>query len=74
MMADMAIELKIHNIATISLWPGAVLTETVDDFLAGRYGEEATARVCNEFKKTSYNNKYVVCKRRDRDFHRPEQK
>ncbi|UJR31080.1 hypothetical protein I4U23_018589 [Adineta vaga] len=29
MAADTAMELKKHNIASISLWPGAVLTETI---------------------------------------------
>jgi NAD(P)-dependent dehydrogenase (short-subunit alcohol dehydrogenase family) len=27
--ADTAVELKKYNIASISLWPGAVLTETI---------------------------------------------
>jgi len=29
MAADTAIELKNYNIASISLWPGAVLTDTI---------------------------------------------
>jgi len=29
MAADTAIELKQYNVASISLWPGAVLTETI---------------------------------------------
>lgn len=31
--ADMAVELKKHGVATISLWPGAVQTELVTDMI-----------------------------------------
>jgi hypothetical protein len=29
MAADTAVELKKFNVASISIWPGAVLTETI---------------------------------------------
>lgn len=31
--ADMAVELKKHGVASISLWPGAVRTELVSDMI-----------------------------------------
>ena len=34
MAADMAVELKKQNVACVSLWPGAVMTEHVNDFLS----------------------------------------
>lgn len=34
--ADMAVELKKHGVATISLWPGAVQTELVSDMILDR--------------------------------------
>ncbi len=40
MAADTAIELKQYNVASISLWPGAVLTETIQ-------ASENNARVLN---------------------------
>ncbi len=46
MMADMAVELKKHNIAAVSLWPGIVLTETVTEVKAGKHGEHGVKAVC----------------------------
>ena len=46
MMADMAVELKKHNIAAVSLWPGAARTETITDIQAGKHGERRAKRVC----------------------------
>ena len=34
MAADMAVELKEQNVACVSLWPGAVMTENVNDFIS----------------------------------------
>ena len=34
MAADMAVELKKQNVACVSLWPGTVMTEHVNDFLS----------------------------------------
>lgn len=34
--ADMAVELKKHGVAAISLWPGAVQTELVSDMILER--------------------------------------
>lgn len=34
--ADMAVELKKHGVAAISLWPGAVKTELVSDMILER--------------------------------------
>ena len=36
MAADCAIELKPHNVAMISLWPGAVRTEKVQEMVLGK--------------------------------------
>ena len=46
MMTDMAVELKEHNIAAISLWPGLVKTETMQDIMEGKYGERLASMVC----------------------------
>ena len=46
MMADMAVELKKHNIVAVSLWPGAVLTETITEVKAGKHGERGAKTVC----------------------------
>ena len=37
MAADCAMELKKHNVAMVSLWPGAVKTEKVQDMVLGSY-------------------------------------
>jgi hypothetical protein len=37
MAADTAIELRKYNVASISLWPGAVLTETIQ---ASEHGDK----------------------------------
>ena len=37
MAADCAIELKKHNVAMVSLWPGAVKTEKVQEQVLGNY-------------------------------------
>ena len=34
MAADMAVELKEQNVACVSLWPGPVMTEHVNDFIS----------------------------------------
>lgn len=33
MAADCAVELRKHNVAHVSIWPGPVITEHVDDML-----------------------------------------
>jgi len=38
MMADMGIELQPHGVTCISLWPGAVLTETIADAINSSKG------------------------------------
>ena len=35
MAADCAVELRKHNVACISLYPGAVRTETIEESLQG---------------------------------------
>ncbi|CAB4027988.1 Hypothetical predicted protein, partial [Paramuricea clavata] len=42
MMADMAVELRKHNVATVSLWPGLVSTEAISDMKDGKFGERAS--------------------------------
>lgn len=51
MMADMAVELKKHNIAAVSLWPGAVLTENTNDLLSGKFGDFASKESSKVFEK-----------------------
>ena len=36
MAVDCAIELRKHNVACVSLWPGAVLTENIKELMAKR--------------------------------------
>ena len=36
MAADMAVELRKQNVACVSLWPGAVKTELVEDLVFGK--------------------------------------
>jgi NAD(P)-dependent dehydrogenase (short-subunit alcohol dehydrogenase family) len=50
MMADMAVELRKHNIATVSLWPGLVSTEAISDMKDGKFGERASKVVCAVFQ------------------------
>jgi hypothetical protein len=49
MAADTAVELKNYNVASISLWPGAVLTETIQ-------ASENSARVYIKFYYSLENN------------------
>lgn len=39
MAADMAVELRKQNVACISLWPGAVKTELIQDLVLDKAGE-----------------------------------
>ena len=34
MAADMAVELRKENVACVSLWPGAVMTENISEILS----------------------------------------
>ena len=36
MAVDCAVELRKHNVACVSLWPGAVLTENIKELRAGK--------------------------------------
>ena len=44
MAADCAMELKKHNVAMISLWPGAVKTEKVQELVLGNYSLKSNTR------------------------------
>ena len=39
MAADMAVELKKQNVACVSLWPGAVKTELIQELVLDKAGE-----------------------------------
>lgn len=39
MAADMAVELRKQNVACISLWPGAVKTEIIQDLVLDKANE-----------------------------------
>lgn len=45
MAADCAVELKEHNVACVSLWPGAVLTELMDDHTQSEEGKNDLVRI-----------------------------
>ena len=44
MAADMAVELKEQNVACVSLWPGAVMTENISDYLSQPKDEKVICR------------------------------
>ena len=44
MAADMAVELKEQNVACVSLWPGAVMTENIRDYLSQPQDEKVIWR------------------------------
>ena len=44
MAADMAVELKEQNVACVSLWPGAVMTENIRDYLRQPQDEKVICR------------------------------
>ena len=69
MAADMAVELKKQNVACVSLWPGAVMTEHVNDFLSQPQDEIVIfyiyisyppSRPCPRRKETFYQARYVA--------------
>lgn len=73
MAADMAVELRKENVASVSLWPGAVMTENVKDFVSNPQDERVIIRLDSKslFKTTVYygttkettsKNKYRVPK------------
>ena len=49
MAADMAVELKEQNVACVSLWPGAVMTENIRDYLSQPQDEKV---ICRFYTKT----------------------
>lgn len=61
MMADMAVELRKHNIAAVSLWPGAVLTEHINDLVSGKQGEIAAKQVCHDSVQGLHVGSIKVC-------------
>lgn len=54
MAADMAVELRKENVASVSLWPGAVMTENVKNFLSNPQDERVIIRLDSKalFKTT----------------------
>jgi short-subunit dehydrogenase len=55
MAADMGIELKKTNVAAISLWPGAVETDTIQN-------SEHNANVCvfNHRSNAKYESMHII--------------
>ena len=49
MAADMAVELKEQNVACVSLWPGAGMTENIRDHLSQPQDEKV---ICRFYTKT----------------------
>ena len=58
MAADMAVELRKENVASVSLWPGAVMTENVKDFLSNPQDERVIIRL--DSKSTVKNHCFVL--------------
>jgi NAD(P)-dependent dehydrogenase (short-subunit alcohol dehydrogenase family) len=52
--ADMAVELKPHNVASVSIWPGIVGTELFDRF-ASEMNQTNTTEQKNSFISDRYN-------------------
>jgi len=59
MAADCGLELKPHNVAFISLWPGAVRTELVSSKMES-FKEHPMKKVFEEGETTEYSGKCVV--------------
>ncbi|XP_069113768.1 dehydrogenase/reductase SDR family member 1-like [Argopecten irradians] len=63
MAADCAIELKKHNVAMVSLWPGAVKTEHITSLLSQdkiEDGKNNARKVFEDGESTEYSGKAVV--------------
>lgn len=62
MAADMAVELKKQNVACVSLWPGAVMTEHVNDFLSQPQDEISSkaAAVFKDAEDPTFSGKAVA--------------
>ncbi|XP_060075319.1 dehydrogenase/reductase SDR family member 1-like [Ylistrum balloti] len=65
MAVDCAVELKKHNVAMVSLWPGAVKTENIN-FLLGQHKMDKTDNVkakkaFENGESIEYSGKAVVC-------------
>ena len=56
MAADMAVELKEQNVACVSLWPGAVMTENIRDYLSQPQDEKV---ICRFYTKTYVSTLFV---------------
>eukprot|EP00058_Branchiostoma_floridae_P004084 XP_002589572.1 hypothetical protein BRAFLDRAFT_224709 [Branchiostoma floridae] len=59
MAADCAHELRKHNVAFVSLWPGAVKTELVTDLLTER-PESETAKMFAHTETVEFSGKSIV--------------
>jgi len=77
MAADMAVELKDDNVTVISLWPGAVKTELVTNFVSEgvlvtanqEISEEAAEKIFSEGESVEYPGKAVVALATDPKVH-----
>ncbi|KTF78510.1 hypothetical protein cypCar_00048000 [Cyprinus carpio] len=57
MAADMAIELKKKGVVSVSLWPGAVQTELINQYISG---DDAAARFDPKFKEMFRKDKNLM--------------
>ncbi|XP_073232583.1 dehydrogenase/reductase SDR family member 1-like [Porites lutea] len=62
MAADMAVELRKENVASVSLWPGAVMTENVKDFLSNPQDEKSrkAAALFKDAEDPTFSGKAVA--------------
>ncbi|CAH3192044.1 unnamed protein product [Porites evermanni] len=62
MAADMAVELRKENVASVSLWPGAVMTENVKDFLSNPQDERSrkAAALFKDAEDPTFSGKAVA--------------
>ncbi|CAH3167904.1 unnamed protein product [Porites lobata] len=69
MAADMAVELKKQNVACVSLWPGAVMTEHVNDFLSQPQDEISSkaAAILKDAEDPTFSGKAVAWLAADAD-------
>ncbi|CAH3172325.1 unnamed protein product [Porites lobata] len=62
MAADMAVELRKENVASVSLWPGAVMTENEKDFLSNPQDERSrkAAALFKDAEDPTFSGKAVA--------------
>lgn len=53
--SDMAVELKRRGVVSVSLWPGAVQTELVSQFILEKDANDVDSKVNSSLKANAYS-------------------